>query len=119
MRYLLLLSVIVTLSSTAFGHQGGGDSYLHLTVDEDVIDAELGVSLRTLSQITDFDDNGDYKVTEDEMRRHLDAIANYALSRLALSVGDTPCDVHQAKHGAVGRFAIIRFLVAVPRPFDR
>ncbi len=116
MRYLLLLSVIVTLSSTAFGHQGGGDSYLHLTVDEDVIDAELGVSLRTLSQITDFDDNGDYKVTEDEMRRHLDAIADYALSRLTLSVGDTPCDVHQAKHEAVGRFAIIRFVGSCPAP---
>jgi tetratricopeptide (TPR) repeat protein len=115
-RYLFFFGVIATLTSTALAHQGGGDSYLHLTIDGNAVQAKLGISLRTLSQITDFDDDGDYKVTKDEMRRHLDAIADYARSRLKFSVGDIPCNVNQVKHEAIGRFALISFLPNCPMP---
>lgn len=117
MKYLLLLGVIAGLSYPAFGHQGGGDSYLHLTIKEDAIQAKLGISLRTLSQTTAFDDDGNYKVTADEMQRHLDAIADYALSRLTFSVGDTPCNAKHVKQEALGRFAIISFAPNCPTPF--
>jgi tetratricopeptide (TPR) repeat protein len=115
-RYLLLFGVVATLSSTAFGHQGGGDSYLHLTIDGKAVQAKLGISLRTLSQTSDFDDDGNYKVTKDEMRRHLDAIADYARSRLMFSVGDIACDVNQVKPEAIGRFALISFVPNCPSP---
>lgn len=117
MKYLLLLGVIAGLSYPAFGHQGGGDSYLHLTIKEDAIQAKLGISLRTLSQTTAFDDDGNYKVTADEMQRHLDAIADYALSRLMFSVSDTPCNAKHVKQEALGRFAIISFAPNCPTPF--
>lgn len=116
MRYLLLLCMITTVSSTAFSHQGGGDSYLHLTIDEHAIRAKLGISLRTLSQIADYDDDGDYKVSQAEMHQHLDAITQYALSRLRFSVGEVRCHTEQVKSESIGRFAIIRFVPDCPMP---
>jgi hypothetical protein len=100
----------------AFGHQGSGDSYLYLSIDEKTIQAKLGIQLRTLSQISDFDDDGDYKVSKEEMRGHLDAITHYALSRLTFSVGEAPCNINQVKAEPLGRFAIIRFVPNCPMP---
>jgi hypothetical protein len=91
MQLWCVLSLLIALVSPATSHQVGGDSYLHLKVDGESIQAQWGIALFSFSSALALDGNNDGKIGNDEAQERLGAMADYALARLQLSTTDGIC----------------------------
>ena len=85
MRGLAILLALL-LATPAYAHKSS-DSYLTLRLDGTRLEGRWDIALRDLDAAIGLDDDGDGRLTWDELRARHDAIARYALARLQL---DTP-----------------------------
>jgi tetratricopeptide (TPR) repeat protein len=118
MRLWCLLSLLMALASPAVSHQVGGDSYLHLKVDKESIQAQWGIALFSLGNVLALDGNNDGRIANDEAQERLGTMADYALARLQLSTADGACTLQPGDHEVAGRYAIVRFTPHCPLPLD-
>jgi tetratricopeptide (TPR) repeat protein len=118
MRLWCLLSLLMALASPAVSHQVGGDSYLHLKVDQESIQAQWGIALFSFGNALALDGDNDGKIANDEAHERLGTMADYALARLKLSTADGACTLQPGDHEVAGRYAIVRFTPHCPMPLD-
>ena len=120
-----VLSLIVLLASVpALAHKPS-DSYLQLTVQGAAIQGQWDIALRDLDYAVGLDADGDSLITWGELRTRHDALAAYALARLAVHTENAACvgraSEHLVDHHSDGTYAVLRFAVvcpAVPRVLD-
>ena len=113
-----LLFLLVALASPATSHQVGGDSYLHINITDDRIQAQWGIALFSFSNVLALDNNTDGKIAPEEAQEHLGMMADYALARLKLATADGACTLHPGAHEVAGRYAIIRFTPRCAKPWQ-
>src|SRR5687767_4757299 len=118
MRLWCLLSLLMALASPVVSHQVGGDSYLHLKVDQESIQAQWGIALFSFGNALALDGDNDGKIANDEAQERLGTMADYALARLKLSMADGACTLQPGDHEVAGRYAIVRFTPHCPMPLD-
>jgi hypothetical protein len=90
MKRLLLLLAVVLFPAHALGHKAS-DAYLTIERSGATLAGRLDIALRDLDNAIGLDDNGDGDITWGEVRLRADAIAAYALPRLAVSSGGAQC----------------------------
>lgn len=90
MNRLLITLVLLIASSAAWAHKPS-DSYLTLHVEGSTVTAQWDIALRDLDFAIGLDADGDGQLTWEEVRTRHDAIAAYALSRLAIAADGAPC----------------------------
>lgn len=102
---------------TAFAHKAS-DSYLTLTLTDQIITARWDIALRDLDYAIGLDRNDDGIITWGELRAQHEAIAAYALSRFEAKSGGQPCSnratEHLVDHHTDGAYAVIRFGLDCP-----
>jgi len=84
------LAVLLLACSPAWAHKPS-DSYLTLDVRGARVDGQWDIALRDLDMAIGLDGDGNGELTWNEVRARHDAIAAYALARLALASGGAPC----------------------------
>ena len=117
MRLLALLLALA--AAPALAHKPS-DSYLALTVDAAKVEGQWDIALRDLDFAIGLDTNADGDITWGEVKaRHAD-IAAYALARLALRSGATPCPTRVTEHlvddHSDGAYAVLRFTAICSDP---
>ena len=90
LRLALLIAFLTLGASSAAAHRPS-DAYLSLKIEGSAITGQWDIALRDLDHAIGLDGDGDGLLTWGEVRRRHDAIAAYALSRLALSSDGAPC----------------------------
>ncbi len=114
---LFSLIALVLGSGETFAHKPS-DSYLRLTIEEHTIQGQWDIALRDLDHAMGLDGNDDGTITWGEVRGQHEAITNYALSRLNLNVGDSPCsnhiERHLVDHHSDGAYAVLQFSIHCP-----
>lgn len=119
MRRLLLCLGLVLYLSPALAHKPS-DSYLHLKVQDDIIQGQWDIALRDLDYAIGLDANGDGLITWGELRARHAAVAAYALARLQVSADGVLCTHRPVKHlvnnHSDGAYAVLRFTVTCPIP---
>ena len=117
----LLLCLQFFLALPAQAHKPS-DSYLSVNVAGDKVTGQWDIALRDLDFALGLDQDGNGELTWDEVRAQHDAIAAYALARLALSnagqacvlkAGDQLIDNHTD-----GAYTVLRFSAACPGKVD-
>jgi hypothetical protein len=120
----LLLTILVLLAPHAAHAHKPSDSYLGLAVGDEMT-GEWKIALRDLEYAIGLDADGDGAITWGELRvRHGD-IAAYALARLRIEAGGTPCTL-QPRAQLVetlsdGGYTVLPFAIAcagVPQSLD-
>src|SRR5262249_58229916 len=87
-RRILLLAIFL-FPFPAAAHKPS-DSYLTLRVEESTVDVQWDIALRDLEYAVGIDADEDGAITWEELRARHDAIAAYALARLAISADGAP-----------------------------
>ncbi|WP_318841039.1 HupE/UreJ family protein [Noviherbaspirillum aerium] len=116
-RFLMIVISALSwgLMPSAHAHKPS-DSYLSLSTSDakaHEVRGQWDIALRDLEHAVGIDGNGDGELTWSEIRdRHAD-IAAYALSRLSLKAGGSPCraapTAHLIDHHSDGAYAVLRF----------
>jgi hypothetical protein len=119
MRFLILLCIF--LAGPVLAHKPS-DSYLTMKVDGQRIDGQWDIALRDLDNALRLDD-GDGRLTWDEVRSRHAEIAAYALSRLTLSTEGkvcAPAAVEQlVDQHSDGAYTVLRFVAQCAAPVAR
>lgn len=89
-RLALLIAVLALWAFPAAAHRPS-DAYLSLKIEGAAVTGQWDIALRDLDHAIGLDGDGDGRLTWGEVRRRHDAIAAYALSRLALSGDGAGC----------------------------
>jgi hypothetical protein len=114
----LALLVALLWTGAAYAHKPS-DSYLTLRADGPRLDARWDIALRDLDQAIGLDPDHDGAITWGEVRRRHDAIATYALARLAVSADGRACTgarvEHLVEHHSDGAYAVLHFGLVCPR----
>jgi hypothetical protein len=92
MRFALL-TFLLLLAPQIYAHKPS-DSYLQLTPTDRGFTGEWRIALRDLEPAIGLDRDGDRSITWGEVRTRHDEIADYALRRLAIASGESPCEIH-------------------------
>jgi len=102
---------LALLCAPAWAHKAS-DSYLTLAVEGRSIEGQWDIALRDLELALGLDADGDGAITWGELRARHPAVAAYALSRLRLSAGQSPCRVRVLEHlvdrHSDGGYAVLR-----------
>ena len=118
-RLLLLFALLCGAVLPAQAHKPS-DSYLSLNVQGDSITGQWDIALRDLDFAIGLDQDGDGKLTWDEIRLRHAAIAAYALERLGLASDKGSCridtDEQMIDDHTDGAYSVLRFHVACPVP---
>ena len=89
------------------------DSYLALDVAGTQVNGQWDIALRDLDFAIGLDQDGDGKLTWDEIRARHAAIAAYALDHLTLATAHGPCTVQAGgqliDHHTDGAYSVLRF----------
>lgn len=121
MRLILALAMLL-LSTPALAHKPS-DSLLSLTVQHDRIEGRWDITLRDLDDAIGLDTDWDGAITWGEVRSRHDEIAAYALSRLTVTSGETPCPTQAPRHlidnHTDGAYAVLLFTMTCPTAIDR
>lgn len=91
MRFVVLMLLLLP-ASQVYAHKPS-DSYLQLTPTDRGFTGEWRIALRDLEPVIGLDRDGDRKITWGEVRTRHNEIASYALQRLAIAAGGSPCDI--------------------------
>jgi hypothetical protein len=118
-RLLLLFALLCGAVPAALAHKPS-DSYLSLNVLGNTISGQWDIALRDLDFAIGLDQDGDGKLTWDEIRNRHVAIAAYALGRLSLSSDRGVCRIDAGEQmlddHTDGAYSVLRFRVACPAP---
>jgi hypothetical protein len=109
----------IALASAASAHSAS-DAYLTLDVDSpSVAHLQWDIALRDLDFVMRLDDDGDGRITWQELRHHQEAIGRYALAHIAFRRGDARCTTRLARQlvadHADGAYAALFVDIACPR----
>jgi HupE / UreJ protein len=111
---MLILALLIACfwSTPAVAHKPS-DSYLRLSVRDQVVSGQWDIALRDLDYAIGLDADGDGAITWGELKARHDAIATYALGHLRVSSGGQPCAL-QAEEQLVdrhtdGTYTVLRF----------
>lgn len=114
------LVVGMFLAAGAAQAHKASDSYLSLALDGNTIAGRWDIALRDLEEAVGIDVNGDRAVTWGELRASRDAIAGYALARLALLGDSEPCPTGirglEVDRHTDGAYAVLRFAAVCSGP---
>jgi hypothetical protein len=118
-RWLFLLALLCGAALPAQAHKPS-DSYLSLNVQGDSISGQWDIALRDLDFAIGLDQDGDGKLTWDEIRLRHAAIAAYALERLSLASDKGDCQINTDEQliddHTDGAYSVLRFHVICPVP---
>jgi hypothetical protein len=118
-RWLLLFALLAAIVLPAQAHKPS-DSYLSLNVQGDSITGQWDIALRDLDFAIGLDQDGDGKLTWDEIRLRHPAIAAYALERLSLASDKGACQINTDEQmiddHTDGAYSVLRFHVLCPVP---
>ena len=110
----LAVALLASAGTPALAHKPS-DSYLKISVQENVAEGQWDIALRDLDHAIGLDGNDDGSITWGELRARQDTIATYAISRLRIERGDSPCSIVPAAHlvdeHSDGSYAVLRFVV--------
>ncbi|HEV7489176.1 MAG TPA: HupE/UreJ family protein, partial [Rhodanobacteraceae bacterium] len=119
-RVLCLLSFAL-FAPTAFAHKPS-DSYLGLNVGGNAIDGHWDIAARDLDAVFDLDRNADGKIDWGELNNRSTEIDAYALSRLGISSGGSPCVLaitdHQVDRHTDGGYLVLDLHATCPAHID-
>jgi hypothetical protein len=119
MRRLFAALLLLLAAGAASAHKPS-DSYLTLHAADSTsagartrtINGQWDIALRDLDFAIGLDTDGDGRLTWDEVRSHHEAIAAYAMSRLAVSADGAACPLkvteHLLDHHTDGAYAVLR-----------
>ena len=120
MRHLILLCALLCGAVLPAQAHKPSDSYLSLNVQGDSITGQWDIALRDLDFAIGLDQDGDGKLTWDEIRLRHAAIAAYALERLSLASDKGACqlstDEQMIDNHTDGAYSVLRFHVICPVP---
>lgn len=109
----LAVALLASAATPALAHKPS-DSYLKILVRDDALEGQWNIALRDLDHAIGLDGNDDGSITWGELRARQDAIASYAISRLRIERGDSPCSLVPAAHlvneHSDGTYAVLRFV---------
>ena len=88
----LPFALLASAATPALAHKPS-DSYLKISVQENVAEGQWDIALRDLDHAIGLDGNDDGSITWGELRARQDTIATYAISRLRIERGDSPCSI--------------------------
>ena len=118
-RLLILFALMLGAMLPAQAHKPS-DSYLSLTTQGENITGQWDIALRDLDFAIGLDQDGDGKLTWDEIRARHAAISAYALERLKLSTDNGPCAINVADQliddHTDGAYSVMRFGVTCEKP---
>jgi hypothetical protein len=118
-RLLFLFALLCGVMPPAQAHKPS-DSYLSLNVRGGSIAGQWDIALRDLDFAIGLDQDGDGKLTWDEIRVRHAAIAAYALERLSLATDRGACQINAGEqmidNHTDGAYSVLRFHVACPAP---
>ena len=121
MMRALLFSLLMLCVLPAQAHKPS-DSYLTLNVAGSQVTGQWDIALRDLDFALNLDQNGDGELTWDEVRAQHDAIAAYALARLALSNAGSACPIRPGEqlidNHTDGAYTVLRFSAACAAKID-
>ncbi len=120
-RKITALTLAMLVSTAAEPHSAS-DAYLTVVVQRArpatarIAHVQWDIALRDLDFVLALDDDGDGKIRWGELRRHQQAIVQYALANVRFSANGQPCRIeptHQAvDYHADGAYAALFFDVA-------
>jgi hypothetical protein len=118
-RLIFLFALLCGVMLPAQAHKPS-DSYLSLNVQGDSITGQWDIALRDLDFAIGLDQDGDGKLTWDEIRVRHAAIAAYALERLSLASDRGACQVDTDEQmiddHTDGAYSVLRFHVRCQVP---
>ncbi|OFA05636.1 HupE/UreJ family protein [Duganella sp. HH101] len=118
-RLLLFFALLCGAVLPASAHKPS-DSYLSLEVQGERIAGQWDIALRDLDFAIGLDQDGDGKLTWDEIRTRHAAIAAYALERLSIATDKGAClidtDEQLIDDHTDGAYSVLRFHVTCPNP---
>ena len=119
-QWLVRLCCLLSLCGVALpalAHKPS-DSYLALDVRGAQVSGQWDIALRDLDFAIGLDQDGDGKLTWDEIRARHAAIAAYALERLALTTSQGPCTLKANQqlidNHTDGAYSVLRFTATCP-----
>jgi hypothetical protein len=119
MRRWILAVALAVVAMPAAAHKPS-DSYLALRIEDSSVRVQWDIALRDLEYAIGIDANEDGVITWEELQARQDAIAAYALARLAISADGRPCPAgpveHQVDRHSDGAYAVLRFAAACAVP---
>jgi hypothetical protein len=99
------------------------DSYLSLNVQGDKVAGQWDIALRDLDFAIGLDQDGDGKLTWDEIRLRHAAIAAYALERLSIASDQGACRIDTGEQmiddHTDGAYSVLRFHAVCPAPLTQ
>jgi len=114
--------VAATLASSVASAHSASDAYLTLiapprsdvaSTHKTLVHAQWDVALRDLDFVLTLDDNGDGNIVWGELRKHQEAIAQYAYAHISFSADGKPCQVlptrQMVDNHADGAYAALMF----------
>jgi hypothetical protein len=121
MMRALLFSLLLCVLLPARAHKPS-DSYLTVNVAGNQVTGQWDIALRDLDFALNLDQDGNGELTWDEVRAQHDAIAAYALGRLALANGAQACVLRAGDqlidNHTDGAYTVLRFSAACPGTLD-
>ena len=122
MTRALLALVCVLVSTPAWAHKPS-DSYLSLTIHDNVISARWDIAVRDLHEAVGLDADDDGAITWGEVRAKHQEIGAYALSRLILTSEEQVCPTEPSAHlideHTDGAYAVLLFAAACAGPITQ
>jgi hypothetical protein len=117
MKRLFAFLLALLCVQVAHAHKPS-DSYLRLSVENNVVAGQWDIALRDLDFAIGLDANGDGQITWGEVRARHSEIAAYALSRLQIAADGKACPTKLTEHliddHTDGAYAVLRFTAACP-----
>jgi hypothetical protein len=116
-----LIALLCCWALSAQAHKPS-DSYLSLQINQTKIVGQWDIALRDLDFAIGLDQDGNGELTWDEVRSRHDAIAAYALARLALSTSGGACPAKVTEQliddHTDGAYTVMRFQADCPDKID-